>query len=293
MSDFGKLLTAVITPFDNNGVLSTDTLWRLCRKLVHEKSDGLVLSGTTGESPNLSKDDREIIYSTAKDSVGDKVNIIAGTGTYSTKESIEYTKMANDLGVDGIMIITPYYSKPSQLGIMKHFEEISKNTELPIMAYNIPGRTATLIEIDTLEKLVDEVGIHSIKDAVGDLAFTKTEFEVLKDKVDIYSGNDSETIEFLKMGGKGVVSVASHIVGNEIYNLINFVANNEIKLAESLHSQLLPMFDLLFEEPSPGPIKYLLTETWEDVGAPLMPITNVSADLGFKLLDNFQKIKNN
>tara|TARA_B100001057_G_scaffold417419_1_gene436154 strand:+ start:10779 stop:11660 length:882 start_codon:yes stop_codon:yes gene_type:complete len=293
MNDFGKLLTAVITPFDNNGVLSTDTLWRLCRKLVHEKSDGLVLSGTTGESPNLSKDDREIIYSTAKDSVGDKVNIIAGTGTYSTKESIEYTKMANDLGVDGIMIVTPYYSKPSQLGIMKHFEEISKNTELPIMAYNIPGRTATLIEIDTLEKLVDEVGIHSIKDAVGDLAFTKTEFEVLKDKVDIYSGNDSETIEFLKMGGKGVVSVASHIVGNEIYNLINFVANNEIKLAESLHSQLLPMFDLLFEEPSPGPIKYLLTETWEDVGVPLMPITNVSADLGFKLLDNFQKIKNN
>tara|TARA_Y100000768_G_scaffold258318_1_gene196451 strand:+ start:30 stop:911 length:882 start_codon:yes stop_codon:yes gene_type:complete len=293
MSDFGKLLTAVVTPFDNNGVLSTDTLWRLCRKLVHEKSDGLVLSGTTGESPNLSKDDREIIYSTAKDSVGDKVNIIAGTGTYSTKESIEYTKMANDLGVDGIMIVTPYYSKPSQLGIMKHFEEISKNTELPIMAYNIPGRTATLIEIDTLEKLVDEVGIHSIKDAVGDLAFTKTEFEVLKDKVDIYSGNDSETIEFLKMGGKGVVSVASHIVGNEIYNLINFVANNEIKLAESLHSQLLPMFDLLFEEPSPGPIKYLLTETWEDVGAPLMPITNVSADLESKLLDNFQKIKNN
>tara|TARA_Y100000766_G_C18915682_1_gene611210 strand:- start:5688 stop:6569 length:882 start_codon:yes stop_codon:yes gene_type:complete len=293
MSDFGKLLTAVVTPFDNNGVLSTDTLWRLCRKLVHEKSDGLVLSGTTGESPNLSKNDREIIYSTAKDSVGDKVNIIAGTGTYSTKESIEYTKMANDLGVDGIMIVTPYYSKPSQLGIMKHFEEISKNTELPIMAYNIPGRTATLIEIDTLEKLVDEVGIHSIKDAVGDLAFTKTEFEVLKDKVDIYSGNDSETIEFLKMGGKGVVSVASHIVGNEIYNLINFVANNEIKLAESLHSQLLPMFDLLFEEPSPGPIKYLLTETWEDVGAPLMPITNVSADLESKLLDNFQKIKNN
>ena len=293
MNDFGKLLTAVITPFDSNGILSTDTLWRLCKKLVHEKSEGLVLSGTTGESPNLTQDDRKIIYSTAKDSVGDKAKIIAGTGTYSTKESIEYTKMANDLGVDGIMIVTPYYSKPSQLGIMKHFEEISKNTELPIMAYNIPGRTATLIEIDTLEKLVDEVGIHSIKDAVGDLAFTKTEFEVLKDKVDIYSGNDSETIEFLKMGGKGVVSVASHIVGNEIYNLINFVANNEIKLAESLHSQLLPMFDLLFEEPSPGPIKYLLTETWEDVGAPLMPITNVSADLESKLLDNFKKIKNN
>ena len=293
MSDFGKLLTAVITPFDSNGVLSTDTLWRLCRKLIHEKSDGLVLSGTTGESPNLTKEDRKIIYSTAKDSVGDKAKIIAGTGTYSTRESIEYTKMANDLGVDGIMIVTPYYSKPSQIGILQHFEQISKNTDLPIMAYNIPGRTATLIEIDTLEKLVDDIGIHSIKDAVGDLNFSKTELEVLKDKVDIYSGNDGETIEFMKMGGKGVVSVASHVVGNEIFNLINHVLNDEIESAEQLQNQLLPFFDLLFEEPSPGPVKYLLTETWEDVGSPLMPVTNVSDDLASKLLKNYQKIQNN
>ena len=293
MSDFGKLLTAVITPFDSNGVLSTDTLWRLCRKLIHEKSDGLVLSGTTGESPNLTKEDRKIIYSTAKDSVGDKAKIIAGTGTYSTRESIEYTKMANDLGVDGIMIVTPYYSKPSQYGILQHFEQISINTDLPIMAYNIPGRTATLIELDTLEKLVDDIGIHSIKDAVGDLNFSKTELEVLKDKVDIYSGNDGETIEFMKMGGKGVVSVASHVVGNEIFNLINHVLNDEIESAEQLQNQLLPFFDLLFEEPSPGPVKYLLTETWEDVGSPLMPITNVSDDLASKLLENFNKIKNN
>ena len=293
MSDFGKLLTAVITPFDSNGVLSTDTLWRLCRKLIHEKSDGLVLSGTTGESPNLTKEDRKIIYSTAKDSVGDKAKIIAGTGTYSTRESIEYTKMANDLGVDGIMIVTPYYSKPSQIGILQHFEQISKNTDLPIMAYNIPGRTATLIEVDTLEKLVDDIGIHSIKDAVGNLNFTKNELEVLKDKVDIYSGNDGETIEFMKMGGKGVVSVASHVVGNEIFNLINHVLNDEIESAEQLQTQLLPFFDLLFEEPSPGPVKYLLTETWEDVGSPLMPITNVSDDLASKLLENFRKIKNN
>ena len=293
MSDFGKLLTAVITPFDSNGVLSTDTLWRLCRKLIHEKSDGLVLSGTTGESPNLTKEDRKIIYSTAKDSVGDKAKIIAGTGTYSTRESIEYTKIANDLGVDGIMIVTPYYSKPSQIGILQHFEQISINTDLPIMAYNIPGRTATLIEIDTLEKLVDDIGIHSIKDAVGDLNFSKTELEVLKDKVDIYSGNDGETIEFMKMGGKGVVSVASHVVGNEIFNLINHVLNDEIESAEQLQTQLLPFFDLLFEEPSPGPVKYLLTETWEDVGSPLMPITNVSDDLASKLLENFRKIKNN
>ena len=293
MSDFGKLLTAVITPFDNHGVLSTDTLWRLCKKLVHEKSDGLVLSGTTGESPNLTVEDREIIYTTAINSVGDKAKIIAGTGTYSTKESIEYTKMANDVGVDGIMIVTPYYSKPSQLGILQHFEQISKNTDLPIMAYNIPGRTATLIEIETLEKLADDIGIHSIKDAVGDLEFSKNELEVLKEKVDIYSGNDGETLEFMKMGGKGVVSVASHVVGNEIYNLINNILNEDTESAENLQNQLLPLFDLLFEEPSPGPVKYLLTQTWEDVGSPLLPITDVSSKLANKLLDNFKKIKNN
>ena len=293
MSDFGKLLTAVITPFDKNGVLSTDTLWRLCRKLVHEKSDGLVLSGTTGESPNLTLEDREIIYSTAINSVGDKAKIIAGTGTYSTRESIEYTKMANDLGVDGIMIVTPYYSKPSQLGILQHFEHISKITDLPIMAYNIPARTTTLIEIETLEKLADDIGIHSIKDAVGDLEFSKNELEVLKEKVDIYSGNDGETLEFMKMGGKGVVSVASHVVGNEIYNLINKILNEDIESAENLQNKLLPLFDLLFEEPSPGPVKYLLTQTWEDVGSPLLPITDVSSELASKLLDNFKKIKNN
>tara|TARA_B100000927_G_scaffold83734_1_gene67207 strand:+ start:479 stop:1360 length:882 start_codon:yes stop_codon:yes gene_type:complete len=291
MSDFGKLLTAVITPFDSNGVLSTDTLWRLCKKLVHEKSEGLVLSGTTGESPNLTKDDRKIIYSTAKDSVGDKAKIIAGTGTYSTKESIEYTKMANDLGVDGIMIVTPYYSKPSQYGILKHFELISKNTELPIMAYNIPGRTATLIELATLVKLVDDVGIHSIKDAVGDLQFSKLELEALKDKVDIYSGNDAETIEFMKMGAKGVVSVASHIVGKEIYQLIESVSSDELETAEQMQNTLLPMFDMLFEEPSPGPVKFLLTEIWEDVGSPLMPITDITSDLANKLLQNYKKIK--
>ena len=141
--------------------------------------------------------------------------------------------------------------------------------------------------IEKISYLIDDFS------QVSSFNFSKTELEVLKDKVDIYSGNDGETIEFMKMGGKGVVSVASHVVGNEIFNLINHVLNDEIESAEQLQNQLLPFFDLLFEEPSPGPVKYLLTETWEDVGSPLMPITNVSDDLASKLLENFRKIKNN
>ena len=291
MKDFGKLLTASITPFDNNGVLNTDTFWRLCRKLVHDKSDGLVLTGTTGESPNLTIKDREIIYSTAIDSVGNKANIIAGTGTYSTSETVEITKMADSIGVDGIMIVTPYYSKPSQLGILKHFEEVSKTTNLPIMAYNIPGRTSTLIELETLVSLVDDIGIHSIKDAVGNFEFSKKELETLKDRVDIYSGNDNETIDFMKNGGKGVVSVASHVVGNEIYEMMELVKDNDIAKADKINDELLDLFQALFEEPSPGPIKKILSESWEEVGEPLLPITDISTDLANKIRGFYKKIK--
>ena len=291
MKDFGQLLTAVVTPFDQNGIISTDTFWRLCKKLVHEKSDGIVLSGTTGESPNLSMKDREILYSTAIDSVGNEASIIAGTGTYSTKETVEITKMATNLGVDGIMIVTPYYSKPSQYGIIKHFEEVSKVTDLPVMAYNIPGRTSKLIELSTLEKLVDDIGIHSIKDAVGDLSFSRDELKLLNEKCHIYCGNDNETIEFMKMGAKGVVSVASHIVGKQIKNLITSVLDDKLSDAEDIHTNLIDLFVALFQEPSPGPVKYLLTETWEDVGQPLLPITSISPKFEDELLNIYKEIK--
>jgi len=291
MKDFGQLLTAAVTPFDKNGVISTDTFWRMCKKLVHDKSDGLVLSGTTGESPNLSMKDREIIYSTAIDAIGNEASIIAGTGTYSTKETIEITKMASSLGVDGIMIVTPYYSKPSQYGIIRHFEEVTKATDLPVMAYNIPGRTSTMIELSTLEKLVDDIGIHSIKDAVGDLKFSVKELNLLKDKCHIYCGNDNETIEFMKMGAKGVVSVASHIVGKQIKDIITSVIDEKLTHAEDIHINLLDLFVALFQEPSPGPVKHLLTETWEDVGDPLLPITPVSQQFSEELSQILNKIK--
>jgi len=291
MVEFGKLITAAITPFDRNGVINTDTLWRLCRKLIHDRSESLVLTGTTAESPNLSKEDREIIYSTATDSVGDKAKLIAGTGTYSTKESIEYTKLAEDLGMDGIMIVTPYYSKPSQYGILKHFEAISNTTTLPIMAYNIPGRTGTLIELDTLEKLVNEISIHSIKDAVGDFKFSKKQIDLIGDKVQIYSGDDALTYDFVKHGAIGVVSVAAHVVGNEIYQMINFIQSGDIDKAKKINASLQGIFTLIFEEPSPGPIKNILSQTWEDVGNPLLPITPVSSGLSLKLLENYKKIQ--
>lgn len=291
MTNFGNLITAAITPFDKNGIISTDTFFRLCRKLVHDKSEAIVLTGTTGESPNLTQDDREIIYKTAKDSVGDKVKLIAGTGTYSTKESIENSRIAEDLGMDGIMIVTPYYSKPSQLGILKHFEAINNKSNLPIMAYNIPGRTSTLIELETIETLVNDINIHSIKDAVGDIKFSIEQIKRIGDKAKIYSGDDALTYEFVKNGAEGVVSVASHVVGKEISEMINLLNDNKHDQAKEIDKKIQPIFSLLFKEPSPGPVKNLLSIIWEDVGHPLLPITEISSELSLELLNNFKKIQ--
>ena len=159
------------------------------------------------------------------------------------------------------------------------------------MAYNIPGRTGTLIEVSTLNTLIDDLGIHSIKDAVGDWSFSKIEIEELNEKVFIYSGNDSETIDFINAGAKGVVSVASHVIGNEISDLIKLVKSGKLEDAQKEHEKLLPLFNAIFEEPSPGPIKHLLTYSWEGVGIPLLPITEISSELADKLTKVYNSIK--
>ena len=292
MNHFGELLTAAITPFDKNGVLETDTFWRLCKKLVSEGSSGIVLTGTTAESPNLTESDRLNIYSTAKDAVGDNAKLIAGTGTYSTKETVTLTKLAEETGMDGVMIVTPYYNKPSQIGILKHFQEVMNNTNLPVMAYNIPGRTGTLIELDTLCTLVRDIGIHSIKDAVGDFEFSLKELTELKNETYIYSGDDALTLDFLKNGAVGLVSVASHVLGKQIRKMIDHFLSNEITNAEEIETIIMPLIHALFEEPSPGAVKHLLTISWENVGFPQLPMTTVSDELAKKLNDLYVKLNN-
>ena len=292
MNHFGELLTAAITPFDKNGVVETDTFWRLCKKLVSEGSNGIVLTGTTGESPNLTESDRLNIYSTAKDAVGDNAKLIAGTGTYSTKETVTLTKLAEETGMDGVMIVTPYYNKPSQIGILKHFQEVMNNTNLPVMAYNIPGRTGTLIELDTLCTLVRDIGIHSIKDAVGDFEFSLKELTELKNETYIYSGDDALTLDFLKNGAVGLVSVASHVLGKQIRKMIDHFLSNEITNAEEIETNIMPLIHALFEEPSPGAVKHLLTISWENVGFPQLPMTTVSDELAKKLNDLYVKLNN-
>ena len=292
---FGQLLTAMITPFDSNGIISTDTIARLSKKLISDGNDGIVLAGTTGESPNLSKDDRNILYTTTIESVGGKAKIVAGTGTYSTSETIELSKQAKDAGVDGIMLVTPYYSKPSQEGIYQHFKSVSASVDLPIIAYNIPGRTSTLIEIETLERIIEDTNVVAIKDAVNDIDFTKKQIGHLHDdknlEVDIYSGDDQLTLEMIKLGAKGVISVASHVIGQEIRSFIDAYANGDTKKAEKVNEELVKFYNLIFEEPSPGPIKAILNESFEYVGSCKLPLIDASPELLNKLIHEYKRIK--
>ena len=293
---FGELLTAMVTPFDLNGIISTDVVSSLSKKLVKEGSDGIVLAGTTGEAPNLSQEDRIILYRTSLASVGDKAKIVAGTGTYSTKESIELSKQAEDMGVHAVMIVTPYYSKPSQKGIYQHFKSISDAINIPIIAYNIPGRTSRLIEIETLVEIVKDTKVFAIKDAVNDIKFTKLEIETFSNfrkeiEVTIYSGDDKLTLEMMKLGARGVISVASHVVGREIRLLIDSYKKGALDDAENINNELSLLFDLIFEEPSPAPIKSILNESFGYVGNCKLPIIDASNELTEKLINEYLRIK--
>ena len=293
---FGELLTAMLTPFDNNGVINTPVVSKLTKKLIKDGNDGIVLAGTTGESPNLSYEDREILYRTAREAIGEKGNIIAGTGTYSTSETIRLSKQAKDCGVDALMVVTPYYSKPSQKGIYKHFKAVSEEVDLPIIAYNIPSRTSKLIEIDTLIQIVTDTSVAGIKDAVNDIEYTKNEIEELIEKkeldVSIYSGDDKLTLDMLKLGAVGVISVAGHVVSNELRKLIDFYLTGEVDKAEKINNELGKFFDLIFKEPSPAPIKSIVTDSFEYVGSCKLPLVDVSEELKLELLDEYTRIKN-
>ncbi len=275
---FGQVLTAVITPFGNDGSIDYGTFWRLTRFLADHGSDGIVVGGTTGESPTLSKVEKVALYKAAVDAVGDRIKVIAGAGTYDTRESVELAQRAADSGVDGIMAVTPYYSKPPQEGLFRHFTAIADATELPVLLYNIPGRTCRLIEVDTLVRLSAHPNIVAVKDAVEDLDYTRRELEALPEGFAVYSGSDAMTREMVRMGGVGVVSVASHLAGDQIRAMVEAAVNGNDEVADRLNGLLAPLFEALFLEPSPMPLKAGLDIAWDPVGNPRLPLIPASDD---------------
>ncbi len=273
---FGAVLTAVITPFHEDGSVDFGTFTRLTQHLTAHGSDGVVVCGTTGESPTLNAVEKVALFKAAVDAVGARSTVVAGTGTYDTRESIELSKRAAEVGCHAVMAVTPYYSKPPQEGIARHMMAIADATDLPMMVYNIPGRTCRLIEVDTLIRLAAHPQIVAVKDAVDDIDWTVRQIDALPEGFAVYSGSDALTLKIVRAGGVGVVSVAAHLAGDSIRAMVDSAIIGKDDEADRLDAALAPLVEALFIEPSPMPLKAGLTLAWDPVGEPRLPLIPAS-----------------
>lgn len=276
MIQFGRVSTAMVTPFDRKGHIDFPKTTQLINHLIENGTDSLVVAGTTGESPTLSKEEKLALFKHVVKVVDKRIPVIAGTGSNDTYASIELTKKAEQLGVDGIMIVAPYYNKPNQEGLYQHFKSIAENTTLPVMVYNIPGRAAVNILPETVIQLSKIQNIVAVKEASGDLNAMAKIIAGTDEDFLLYSGDDSLTIPVLAIGGDGVISVASHVIGNEMQEMIQLFLAGDHQKAASIHRGLLPIMEGLFMAPNPVPVKIALQLEGINVGSvrlPLVPLT--------------------
>ncbi|TMN23624.1 4-hydroxy-tetrahydrodipicolinate synthase [Lentibacillus cibarius] len=287
--DFGRILTAMVTPFDEHGQIDLDKTDQLIEHLLDNGSDGLVAGGTTGESPTLTKQEKITLFRHIVKTVNNRVPVIAGTGSNDTAASIALTKEVETLGVDGIMLVAPYYNKPNPEGLYQHFAAIARETTLPVMLYNIPGRSVVKMDADTIIRLSEMENIVSVKEASGDLDQVSKIIEHTADDFSVYSGEDSISLPMMSVGADGVVSVASHIAGNEMQDMVHAYQLGETVRAASIHRKLVPIMNGLFAQPSPAPVKTALNMKGIDVGnvrLPLVSLTDSEKDTLKNLLKN-------
>lgn len=274
---FGHLLTAMITPFGPDGAVDHGRVWELAHHLVDTGSDGIVVAGTTGESPTLSDQEKVALFRAVVEAVGGKARVVAGTGTYDTAHSVEMTRRAEEVGCHGVLAVTPYYNRPSQAGLVAHFTAIADSSALPVMLYNIPARTGRRIEVESLARLASHPRIVAVKDAVGELAFTTETIAAAGKGLAVYSGDDVNTLPIMAVGGVGVVSVASHLAGRQVKKMLEAVLAGDLTEARRLHQALAPLCRALFLEPNPMPVKAAMDELWAPVGDPRLPLVRASA----------------
>ncbi|MEH6848436.1 4-hydroxy-tetrahydrodipicolinate synthase [Bacillus pseudomycoides] len=290
MRDFGTIATAMVTPFDKNGNIDFAKTTKLVNYLIDNGTTSIVVGGTTGESPTLTSEEKVALYRHVVSVVDSRVPVIAGTGSNNTHASVELTKKAEEVGVDAIMLVAPYYNKPSQEGMYQHFKTIAENTKLPIMLYNVPGRSIVQISVDTVVRLSQIPNIVAIKDAGGDVLTMTEIIEKTYDDFAVYSGDDGLTLPAMAIGAKGIVSVASHIIGNEMQDMIAAFRTGDMKTAQKLHQMLVRVTNALFMAPSPTPVKTALQFVGLDVGSvrlPLLPLTEAERT---QLLEVIQSI---
>ena len=270
---FGSVITAMVTPFRDDFSLDLDAAQNLARHLLENGSDGLVVTGSTGEAATLSHREKVALYRAVVEAAQGRGKVIAGTGTYNTAETVELTKEATEAGVDGILAVTPYYNKPPQTGLIAHFTEVARATDLPVLLYNIPGRTACTIEADTLLTLAEaEDNIVGVKDATADFQMASRIIKESPPNFEVYSGDDWATFIFACLGGVGVISVASHLAGERMKEMIELVESGDTAAGRKIHLDLLPLYKALFITSNPIPVKAALDIAGHPVGRPRLPL---------------------
>lgn len=275
--NLGRLITAMVTPFDKDLNVDYDQAVKLAKKLEGERSSALVINGTTGESPTLTSEEVYRLISEIKKNVS--IPVIAGVGTNNTKKTIDNINNIKDLNVDGLLVITPYYNKPNQESLYAHFKAVAESTDLPIIIYNVPGRTGVNISVKTVKKLAEIKNIAAIKEASGDMAqFIRLINETPEDFL-VYSGDDILTLPCLSVGGQGIVSVASNVAGIKMGEMIDAFENSDMKKAAKINLELTNLFDGLFVTTSPIPIKHALNLLEFNVGGYRLPLTEPTPEV--------------
>jgi 4-hydroxy-tetrahydrodipicolinate synthase len=271
----GEVLTAIVTPFRPDGSVDIDAFRALARHLVENGSDGLVVTGTTGESPTLTDAERFELYAAAVDEVGDRATVVAGTGTYDTRHSIHLTKEADAIGVDGFLVVTPYYSKPPPRGIVAHFAAIAAVTDKPIVAYNIPSRVVLTLEPETIAELARIPNVTAVKQAFDDLGHARRIVEL---GLDLYAGDDDLVLPFLELGATGGICVHTHVVGPRVKELIRRWKAGDEAGARELEEELRPSIELLRVATNPIAIKAALNMLGHEVGGHRLPLVEATED---------------
>jgi 4-hydroxy-tetrahydrodipicolinate synthase len=274
---FGSLVTAMVTPFRDDHGVDLDGAQSLATHLLDSGSDAVCVAGSTGESATLTHKEKAELFRAVADAVRGRGKVICGTGTYSTAETLELTQAAEDAGADGLLVVTPYYNKPPQRGLIAHFERVAEATDLPIIAYNIPGRTATRIEHDTLVRLAETPNIVAVKDSTGDFQGISRLIAEVPD-FEVYSGDDWATFGYVCLGAVGVISVAGHLVGSQIRQMIELIETGDIGAARKIHESLSPLYNALFVTSNPIPLKAALELVGRPAGVPRLPLVPATSE---------------
>ena len=271
----GNVLTAIVTPFREDGSIDFDAFQALARHLVANGSDGIVVAGTTGESPTLADSERLDLFRAALEAVGEEASVVAGTGTYSTAHSVHLTEQAHQVDVDGFLIVTPYYNKPPQRGIVAHFEAIAAVSDLPIVVYNIPSRVVVNIEPETITRLAEIETVRAVKQANDDLEQAR---HIVSTGLDLYAGDDNLIQPFLELGGVGGICVHTHIAGPQVAEQVQSALGGDFERAHELDEALGPAYQLLKVQSNPIPIKAALRLLGHEIGGHRLPLVDPTGD---------------